>query len=176
MKLKRLRSESCGPPFPVHADLVQRLVAAHAPGTTRSAESRDATVAHVLATAAGYAYASTETVAMIIARLGLDANACVRVTQTVDAMLIYSTAYLVQSRCGRVVVLCYRGTEAMNLGNWLGDADVDTESITLGDELHRLRLRGRESGLVEHRHVLLRTGRHRARGSNDRRPILVFAR
>jgi hypothetical protein len=71
----------------------------------------------------------------IIGRLGLEASHCVRITQIVDAMLIYSTAYLIQSRCGRVVILCYRGTEPANLGNWLGDADVGSESITLGGEL-----------------------------------------
>jgi hypothetical protein len=43
-------------------------------------------------------------------------------------MFIYSTAFLVQSRCGRVVVLCYRGTESLNLGSWLGDADIGPET------------------------------------------------
>jgi hypothetical protein len=46
-------------------------------------------------------------------------------------MYIFSTAYLVQSRCGRVVILCYRGTETGNLANWLGDAEVGSESSTL---------------------------------------------
>ncbi len=39
---------------------------------------------------------------------------------------------LVQSRCGRVVILCYRGTEPSNLGSWLGDTDVGSDSISLG--------------------------------------------
>ncbi|HUK62120.1 MAG TPA: lipase family protein, partial [Dongiaceae bacterium] len=76
------------------------------------------------------------TVATIMSRLGLEDNACVRITRTVDAMLIFSTAYLVQSRCGRVVILSYRGTESANLGNWLGDADVGSASVMLdGDPL-----------------------------------------
>ncbi|MGB7217422.1 MAG: hypothetical protein WBD07_01330 [Vicinamibacterales bacterium] len=66
---------------------------------------RDATVAHVPAACAAYAYSDADTVATMMTRLGLEANACVRITQTVDAMFIFSTAYLVQSRCGRVVVL-----------------------------------------------------------------------
>jgi len=49
---------------------------------------------------------------MMAARLGFDRPVCVRITQIVDAMFIFSTAYLVQSRCGRVVILCYRGTES----------------------------------------------------------------
>jgi hypothetical protein len=64
-------------------------------------------------------------------RLGLEAQACVRLSQTVDAMFVYSTAYLVQSRCGRIVVLSYRGTEPGAIGNWLGDADVGTDSSVL---------------------------------------------
>jgi hypothetical protein len=46
-------------------------------------------------------------------------------------MFIASTAYLVQSRCGRVVILCYRGTQPTNLANWLGDAEVGPGSSAL---------------------------------------------
>jgi hypothetical protein len=67
----------------------------------------------------------------MMTRLGLDDHACVRIAQTVDAMFIFSTAYLVQSRCGRVVILSYRGTEPATLGNWLGDAEVGSESSTI---------------------------------------------
>jgi hypothetical protein len=98
----------------------------------RRADPRDETVAHVLGTCAGYAYADAETVAMMMGRLGLERSACVCITQLVDAMFIFSTAFLVQSRCGRVVLLCYRGTEPANLGSWLGDADVGPDTITLG--------------------------------------------
>jgi hypothetical protein len=47
-------------------------------------------------------------------------------------MHVFSTAYLLQSRCGRVVILCYRGTEPANFGNWLGDADVGTDAMDFG--------------------------------------------
>ena len=134
MKLERLQGGTCAPPFPVHDDLVARLIAAPAPGAAARADARDPTAAHVLATCAGYSYADAATVAMVAARLGLGGNACVRVRQTVDAMFSFSTAFLVQSRCGCVVVLCYRGTEAMNFGNWFGDADVGPHAITLGRE------------------------------------------
>jgi hypothetical protein len=49
-------------------------------------------------------------------------------------MFIFSTAYLMQSRCGRVAVLCYRGTEPANLGNWLADADAGSEPMVLDAE------------------------------------------
>jgi hypothetical protein len=48
-------------------------------------------------------------------------------------MLVFSTAYVLQSACGRVAIVCYRGTEAATFGNWLGDADVGSERMTLGE-------------------------------------------
>ena len=131
MKIERQQAMKYNHPFPVYEDLVERLLAGHA---TRDG-GRNATVAHVLGTCSGYAYGDIETMSGIISRLGFVAGHCVGITQIVDAMLIFSTAYLIQSRCGRVVILCYRGTEPTNLGNWLGDADVGSESITLGDQV-----------------------------------------
>jgi hypothetical protein len=74
--------------------------------------------------------------------MGLQHHACVRIAQTVDAMFIYSTAYLIQSECGRVVILCYRGTEPGQLGNWLGDADVgrDSSCVSLSDGAEKVRV------------------------------------
>jgi hypothetical protein len=94
-----------------------------------SGNARNAMVAHVLATCASYCYADLDTVALMLTRLGMDGGGCVRVQQSVDAMYIFSTAYVLQSRCGRVVILCYRGTEPTNLGSWLGDADAGTEPL-----------------------------------------------
>lgn len=127
MDIERLRGATAAHPFPVYTDPVASLLAAHG----RDDAGRDAVVAHLLGTCAGYAYADVATVAMVMARLGLGEHACVRVAQTVDAMFVFSTAYLVQSRCGRVVILCYRGTEPGNLFNWLGDADAGTEPMKL---------------------------------------------
>ena len=128
MEIERQKGATPAHPFPIYPDPVASLLAAH----RRDDSGRDAVVAHVLGTCAGYAYADTETVATMMTRLGLEDNACVRIAQTVDAMFIFSTAYLVQSRCGRVVILCYRGTEPATLGNWLGDADVESGADVAG--------------------------------------------
>jgi hypothetical protein len=128
MNIERASAGTCTSPFPLHHRLADALVRAHQGDRAEG----DAVVAHVLATCAGYSYADISTVAMMMARMGLEANACVQISQTVDAMMVFSTAYLVQSRCGRVVVLCYRGTEPGSLGNWLGDMDVGSESSTIG--------------------------------------------
>ncbi len=114
-------------PFPIYADPVGDLFRAH----TDDSADRDPTVAHVLAVLSGYAYSDTATVALMAGRLGMAGGTCVRIAQAVDAMSIFSTAYLLQSRCGRVAVLCYRGTEPANLANWLGDADVGSHTIDI---------------------------------------------
>lgn len=108
--------------FPVYRDLAERLLAA-GPGA-------DERVAHVLGTCAGYAYSDAETVAMIMARMGLEENRCLPIAMSVDAMFIRSTAFVVQSRCGRVVLVCYRGTEPARFINWLTDADVNPERVS----------------------------------------------
>jgi hypothetical protein len=134
MRIERLEGGGCHSPFPVHDGLIARLLAAHAADAAPRPDPRDATVAHVLAACAGYAYADAKTVAMTMTRLGYEQGACVSIQQTVDAMFVFSTAFLIQSRCGRVVILCYRGTEPATLGNWLGDADIGPDVVTFGRE------------------------------------------
>ena len=138
MTTNRMVGATCARPFPVYPGLAETLAAAH----VASPDVRDATVAHVLATCAGYAYADTDTVTTVATRMGLPGHACVRIAQTVDAMFIFSTAYVFQSACGRVAVLCYRGTEPGRLGSWLGDADVGRESscLSLSDGAEKIRV------------------------------------
>jgi Lipase (class 3) len=88
-------------------------------------------IAYALATCSGYAYSDANTVAMMMARMGLFENHCAEVALADDAMFIDSKAYLVQSEDGRVVILCYRGTPPMNLIAWLLDADLDPERISV---------------------------------------------
>ena len=124
MSIERLVGPRAQAPFPVYPALPELLLRAHS-GTAE----RDATVAHVLAAGAGYCYSDLATFADIASRLGMDECNCVRVAQAVDAMYIFSTACLVQSKCGRVVILCYRGTEPTNLTSWMGDFDVECETL-----------------------------------------------
>ncbi len=124
MQLERSIVESPAPPFPIYADAMRELLHAHTAGS-----ERDTGVAHILGVLSGYAYGDTATVATMASRLGMAGSACVRVAETVDAMYICSTAYLLQSRCGRVAILCYRGTELANAANWLGNADVGSQTV-----------------------------------------------
>jgi hypothetical protein len=107
-----------GATFPVYRDLVGELLSVR-----RGAYSELAT--HVCAVAAGWAYADGATISMLMARLGLEENRYRQLSIYNDAMFIASNAYLIQSACGRVGILCYRGTEPRNFINWLTDADVN---------------------------------------------------
>jgi len=60
MQTRRAQGGICRPPFPVYEQLVDDLLTKHAPASA----TRDATVAHVLGTCAGYAYSDIETLAV----------------------------------------------------------------------------------------------------------------
>ncbi len=130
MQIQRLTVPRSTLPFPIYADPTEELLRAHRSNT----RDRDPAVAHILGVLSGYSYADLATVSMMASRLGFGESVCIRVAQTVDAMMIFCTAYVLQSRCGRVGILCYRGTEPGNLGNWIGDADVGSQSIELGGQ------------------------------------------
>ncbi|MGW0906413.1 lipase family protein [Streptomyces sp. NPDC002853] len=125
-----------GPGFPVYPDLVELLSA------SKAQPDPDGVLPHALATCAAYAYAGTpeaadpETLAMIMARLGLEENRCRVFEQRVGAMYIASAAYLLQDKDRRVVILCYRGTQPEDIISILTDADVRPEMlhVDLGDQ------------------------------------------
>jgi hypothetical protein len=127
MHIECVSSGECAAPFPLYRNLVDTLIAAH----DRLTAGANATVAHVMATCAGYAYADAATMSTMMLRAGLESHRCVRISQVVDAMMIFATAYVVQSQCGRVVVVVFRGTEPANLGNWLADIDVGADSSSI---------------------------------------------
>ncbi len=118
--------------FPVYKNLADTLVRA----------DDDATIRHVCAVLAGWAYSDVDTVSAIMARMGLENNACRFIAVENNAMLISSSSFLVQSSCGRVVLLAYRGTDPFDLATWAADADVNPvlvpaqEHATLRGSIH----------------------------------------
>ena len=109
--------------FPVYPDLVERLLTPLTPLIPGNPYP-DHTVAHTLATCSGYAYSDAHTLSTMMARMGLANNRCRMINMQVDAMLITSTAFLVQSEDGKVVILGYRGTDPTNVITLLGDLDI----------------------------------------------------
>lgn len=118
--------------FPVYPDLVDRM-ASHA------VDHPDPAVAHALAVACNYAYASVagfceepDTLARMMARVGMPGNRTLMIADRVEAAFIISNGFVLQSEDGRVVLVVYRGTEPFNLANWLTDADIHSEQVTIG--------------------------------------------
>ncbi|MGV9709517.1 lipase family protein [Gordonia sp. NPDC003424] len=107
--------------FPVYPDLVDDLAGA--------SRYPDPTVQHTMAVASGYAYSDASTMTAMMARMGMLDNRCLQATFSVDAMFITSSAYVVQSADGRVVILAYRGTKPADVISWLGDLDAHPDQI-----------------------------------------------
>lgn len=94
--------------------------------------------AYAMSVCSAYAYAKVagfcetpDTVARMMSRLGLESNRTLLVADQVDAMFIVSSAVVVQSEDGRVVIVGYRGTEPFSLANWFTDIDTNTEKVPL---------------------------------------------
>jgi hypothetical protein len=115
--------------FPAYPDLVATMV-------KDGRAHPDPAIAQVLATCAGYAYSDVGTVSMMMTRIGLENSLCREITRSVDAMLINSTAHLVQSRDGRVVIVAFRGTPPLDLISWFLDADTYPETMASGADSH----------------------------------------
>ncbi|MEV7971150.1 lipase family protein [Sphaerisporangium sp. NPDC088356] len=107
--------------FPVYKNLETRLL--------NAVDHPDPEIAHLMATCAAYSYSDPKTLSMIMARMGLEDNQVRMIQTSVDAMLISSTACLIQSGNGKVGILCYRGTEPLNFIDWLSNIDVEPERI-----------------------------------------------
>jgi hypothetical protein len=117
--------------FPVYDDLQDRFLRPADPLVAGEPDGADRVIARTLAVCSGYAYSDAPTVATMMARMGLLENRCRMIAMVNEAMFIVSTAFLVQSEDGRVVVLAYRGTEPLNFINWLTDADLSPTPVVL---------------------------------------------
>jgi hypothetical protein len=109
--------------FPVYPDLVDTLLSA--------ASYPDDDIAYVMAVCSTYAYSDAQTLSTIMARMGLEDNHCLMVSEFVDVLFLTSTSYLLQSKDGRVVILCYRGTPPTNLLTWLTDLEISPVKIRM---------------------------------------------
>jgi Lipase (class 3) len=110
-------------PSPVYPDLTGDLV--------NAAVVPDDRISFVLGACSAYAYGDASTVATVMDRLGLTRNRCRMISESVDALFLTSTAFLIQSRDGRVAILCYRGTPPTSAITWLTDFEVEPVTITV---------------------------------------------
>ena len=98
-------------------------------------DTYDRHAAYVLAAASAWAYGDSDSLARLLAHRGI-ANECVAVEFRNDALLVDSTAYLVQSEDRRLALLCFRGTGPRNLINWLTDVNVAPETLPSVGNVH----------------------------------------
>ncbi|MEU6373136.1 hypothetical protein [Streptomyces sp. NPDC046909] len=129
--LRPCKQETDPSSFPVYPDLVDRLVA------NKEQPDPDGVIPHVMAVCSAYSYAGFQyrgdpgTLAVMMARLGLDENDIRLFEQRVDALYIASAAYLVQDKDRRIAILCYRGTQPEDIISILTDADVRPETLAV---------------------------------------------
>jgi hypothetical protein len=96
-------------------------------------------IARLLAVASGYAYTDSKEVLQNALTLNwpsdpdkdpLEKDLRIRkFAHRVDALMIESTAYLIQAYGGRVAILCYRGTKPTDLISMVGSLDSDFNKV-----------------------------------------------
>jgi hypothetical protein len=86
----------------------------------------DALTAYALAVVSAWSYADEAALQKKLRFYGFPECTVRPCTVTNDALFIVATAYVVRSRCGRLAIVAFRGTEPINLISWLTDSDVIT--------------------------------------------------
>jgi hypothetical protein len=125
----RVQQEGDGfPVFPRLADILagQPVEDDLSPGTFFDREAVSRYVCSVLSC---WAYADLDDVAVIMARLGLGQCRCRSIEVANNGALIRSTAYLVQSACGRIALLAYRGTDPFDISTWAVSGDLNPATV-----------------------------------------------
>ncbi|KYF91782.1 hypothetical protein BE20_00455 [Sorangium cellulosum] len=96
----------------------------------------DSRAAQLLATASAWAYSDIDTFTRIMGRRGLQGATCVEVSLTNEELFVDTSAYLVQSPCKQLAILCFRGTRLRNVITWLTDAAVKPEPFHAAGTVH----------------------------------------
>lgn len=119
---------------PSARDTLERLL--RRPGEGALADPYDPEVAYLLSVASSWAYSDLATFAFTMHRRGLPDNRACLFHIGNDALFVNAAAYLLQSACGRVGVLCFRGTQPANIIDWLADASVEMDPFRDLGEVH----------------------------------------
>lgn len=84
----------------------------------------DERLAYALSIVSAWSYGSKESLQSKLHCSGFPDCEVDEITVTNHALFIVSTTYVVRSKCGRLAIVAFRGTDPVNLISWLTDADV----------------------------------------------------
>ncbi len=90
----------------------------------------DGRTAYALAVISAWAYADRETLKKKLHYYGFPDSTVARFEVVNDALFVVAKGDVVRSKCGKVAIVAFRGTEPVNLISWLTDADVITRPLT----------------------------------------------
>ncbi|HEY6878421.1 MAG TPA: lipase family protein [Polyangiales bacterium] len=90
---------------------------------------REAVARYVCSVLSCWAYADLDDIAVIMARLGLEKCRCRSLEVANNGALIRSTVFLVQSDCGRIALLAYRGTDPFDFSTWAVSGDLNPATV-----------------------------------------------
>jgi hypothetical protein len=96
----------------------------------------DQKAAYILSVAASWAYADIDTMTKMMRLRGLTNNRGVSIGVSNDALFVDTNAHIVQSEDGKVVILCFSGTQPKNAIDWLTDASVKTDPFFSSGYVH----------------------------------------
>jgi hypothetical protein len=88
----------------------------------------------LLAIVSAWAYADAQTLSNVLQRVGLLHHRCEFFAIGNDALFVHARAYLIQSQCGRLGILCFRGTEPVDVINWMVNASVAPRPFISSEE------------------------------------------
>jgi hypothetical protein len=96
----------------------------------------DPDVARLLAVASMWAYSDAPTLAGMLWREGFPVGACELLSVRNEVIFLDAQAFFVRSACGRVGLLCFRGTEPTNVLDWLTDISYEPEVVEGVGRIH----------------------------------------
>ncbi|WP_437525433.1 lipase family protein [Sorangium sp. So ce726] len=96
----------------------------------------DPKIAALLASAAAWAYSDADSMARMLRVRGLPNNRTVTIHWNNEGVLVDTTAHVVQSGTGKVVILCFSGTRVTNLVQVLASADMRWDPFFSAGSVH----------------------------------------
>ncbi|AUX39656.1 uncharacterized protein SOCE26_010510 [Sorangium cellulosum] len=117
-------------------DLERRYPSAFARLARTQAGEYDREIAKVLAFTSTWTYSNVRTFAGVMARRGLLGAHAASLAMANDALLVNTSAFLVQSPDRKVAILSFRGTEPRNAINWLTDASTRMSPLPTAGRVH----------------------------------------